>query len=261
VVVECDVDESGRDFGLLGRVAVVTGAARGIGAAAAQVFAHCGATVVCCDILAEEAARTMARLPDPERHENFVHDLSRAEECHALVDAVVQRYGRLDILANIAAILKKSMSDAFVESDWTLLLNTNLRSVYVLCYAASKEMARNHFGRVVNVASLAAFTGGTARESIYAITKGGIVTLTKSMAKEFAHLGITVNAVAPGFTDTSMLRDGLSGEELARIIETIPLRRLAEPIDIAHAIVFLASSWASYITGATIDVNGGCHMR
>jgi 3-oxoacyl-[acyl-carrier protein] reductase len=246
---------------LLGKVALVTGSARGLGKAAALELARAGATVVINDLPSNEALA--AATVDELRHGDLSADLALANvgdeaQIEALIGGIVARHGRLDILVNNAGINRDSTIRKATSADWDLVAGVNLRGPFLCTRAALNPMREQGWGRVVNVASVVGKTGvpGT---SYYAAAKGGLISLTKAVASEVARFGITVNAVAPGYVDTDMTR-GFDGAVRDNILARIPAGRLGRPEEIAAAIAFLASPDASYITGAVLDVNGGYYM-
>jgi 3-oxoacyl-[acyl-carrier protein] reductase len=246
---------------LLGKVALVTGSARGLGKAAALELARAGATVIINDLPSNEALA--AATVDELRHGDLSADLALANvgdeaQIEALIGEIVARHGRLDILVNNAGINRDSTIRKATSADWDLVAGVNLRGPFLCTRAALNPMREQGWGRVVNVASVVGKTGvpGT---SYYAAAKGGLISLTKAVASEVARFGITVNAVAPGYIDTDMTR-GFDGAVRDNILARIPAGRLGRPEEIAAAIAFLASPDASYITGAVLDVNGGYYM-
>ena len=242
-------------FGLGGKVAIVTGAASGIGRATAMRLAAHGARVTAVDVDGE-------RLSGLAHCATDVADLSQPAQCERVVDGVLARDGRLDILVNAAAILRR-VPIADVDPDlWDEVMDANLLSQFALCRAAVRPMRRQKSGRIVNISSTAAFNGGANASSVYAISKGGVLALTKSLARQLAADGVMVNAVCPGGIDTPMGRYGFTDESWnAHFQANVPLRRAGRPEEVADAILFLAGDWASYVTGHTLDVEGGLMLR
>lgn len=250
------------DLGLQGKVVIVTGAGGGIGRQVALAFAGMDAHVVVCDIdgnKAEETFRSLADIGVHNRHLMTVADVSDVSACKRLVEQTVGTFGKLDILVNVAAILRRVPIDEVDEAMWDRMVNVNVKSQFFLSREACKAMIPNRWGRIVNFSSQGAYQGGYAGSAVYNITKGAIVTLTKSFARTYAEYGICVNAIAPGFIDTDMMK--LPAGQLQSLLQLVPLRRLGKPDELTGAVLFLASDWASYITGATIDVTGGQLMR
>jgi len=228
------------------RIALVTGSARGIGLSICDALASAGHEVIGVDVLQTTGA-TPAR--------SIVADLADPGVSTRLLAEV----GPIDVLVNNAAILiSRPFGEVSIE-DFDRTIAVNLRAPFLLSQAFAPGMADRAWGRIVNVASIAARTGGRTNVSAYAASKGGLVALTKSLARELGPAGITVNAVAPGAIDTTMSAD-LDDETRRRFISEIPLRRFARPGDVAGLVAFLAGDEAGWITGATIDVNGGWVM-
>lgn len=237
------------------RVALVTGASRGIGAATAIVLGQAGYKVaVHYNSNEAKAHEVCTRIPEGCSRA-FKADLSQAEACQELVKAVKDELGSLDILVNNAGIAIDQLLAFAKPDDFDRLIATNLKPVFLLTKFAAKLMIRRKWGRIINLSSVVGHTGN-AGQSMYATTKAGITGFTKSIAAELAGFGITANCVAPGFIATDMT-EALSEEQKAGILSRIPLKRLGTGDDIAHAVAFLASEHASYITGATLHVNGG----
>jgi 3-oxoacyl-[acyl-carrier protein] reductase len=242
-------------FGLAGKVAIVTGAASGIGRATATLLATHGVHVTAVDI-------DGARLSALQGCVAEVADLSDPAQCERVVAAVLARNDRLDILVNAAAILRRVPIPEVDPELWDEVMDANLLSQFALCRAAVRPMRRQRSGRIVNISSTAAFNGGANASSVYAISKGGVLALTKSLARQLAADGVVVNAVCPGGIDTPMGRFGFTEESWnAHFQANALLRRAGQPEEVAGAILFLVSDWASYVTGHTLDVEGGLMLR
>ena len=243
-----------------GRVAIVTGAGRGIGAAIAETLAEAGATVVVNDIDTDLAESQVARMRDCGYQATAITgDISKPVECDQLADASEEQYGAVHILINSAAVCPRIDIPDMTESEYDRIMNTNLKSVYFLSRAAGRAMRRAGWGRIVNIASVGARTGGMHRVTVYAASKAAIISMTKGFARHYAPDDILVNAVAPGAVDTRLIRM-LAPEDQQATVDAIPLKRLASPAEIAKAVLFLSSEQNTYITGATTDVNGGSFM-
>lgn len=247
-------------LGLKDRVAIVTGAASGIGRAAAEIFAAAGAHVVAVDIDRAGAEKTMAALRG-DGHGLEIVDIGDLTACDALIARTAARAGRLDILLNVAGVLRRLELDQIDEAEWRRLMNINLRSQYFLCRAAGEAMKPRGWGRIVNFSSGAGLVGGFFGATAYSITKAGTITLTKSFAKELGPHGITVNTLSPGSIDTPMQHTGMTPETLAAARAKIPMGRMGDPVECARGAVFLASDLASYINGHVLSVDGGLLMR
>ncbi len=243
---------------LAGKVVLITGAAGGIGTAIAQAVTDESATVLLCDIHLEGARRLADRLTGEGRSAAaYALDISRPPEIAAVIEEVVKRHQRIDVLVNNAAICPRIPLEEVTEADFDRIVGINLKGTFFVSQAVSPLMVRQGWGRIVNLSSIGARTGGVAASSVYAATKAGIIAITKSYARTLAP-SVTVNAIAPGVVDTEMMR--IPSEQVAAIVDQIPLGRLADPEEIASVVVFLASEDASYFTGATLDVNGGWFM-
>ena len=245
---------------LKGKVVLVTGASRGIGAAAAIMFAEAGADVIVNYNRAKsEAARVVDQaLSRGVRAAAFRADISRFDQVRDLFDHSLKEFGRLDVLVINAGIWKEKPIDQMTEPEWDEMLDVNLKSTYACCHFAAKVMKEQHGGgRIITVSSTAG-QRGESLHSHYAASKGGMISMTKSLATELGPHGITVNSVAPGWVDTDMSADPLRiQDELKKIVGAIPLGRVATAADIAGPIVFLASDLARHITGEILNVNGG----
>ncbi len=247
-------------MGLLdGRVALVTGAARGIGQAIAARLAAAGADVAVCDLEAGWLEETAGRIRQTGRRaEVFACDVSRADQVQAGVDRVVEALGRLDVLVNNAGITRDTFLVRMSETDWDAVLNINLKGVFLFTKAVARTMIRQRSGSIVNIASVIGLMGN-AGQANYAASKGGVIALTKTAARELASRNVRVNAVAPGFIRTAMT-DKLPEEARQRMLGAIPLGRFGEPDDVARTVLFLAGDESAYITGQVISVCGGMVM-
>jgi 3-oxoacyl-[acyl-carrier protein] reductase len=245
---------------LAGHVAVVTGGSRGIGRAIAAALAGAGAAVVVNyrenEAAAAETVRAIAAGGGTAEAARF--DVGDAGAVRAGLQGVVDRRGRLDILVNNAGFSVDTLLLRLKEEDWERVLRTNLTGVFHCTKAAVRAMVRGRYGRIVNLTSVVAEMGN-AGQAAYAAAKAGVIGFTKSMARELASRGITVNAVAPGFVETDMTA-GLSDDQKMFYTNVIPLGRIATPDEVAAAVTFLASPAAGYITGHVLNVNGGLYM-
>lgn len=242
---------------LEGRIAFVTGASRGIGAAIAARLAADGARVIGSATTAEGAARIDAALA-AHGGRGVVLDVSRQDSVDAVIADIESREGSIGILCNNAGITRDMLLLRMKPEDWTAVIETNLASVYRLSKAVLRGMMKARGGRIISIASVVGATGN-AGQANYAAAKAGMVGFTKSLAREIGSRNITANVVAPGFIDTDMTR-ALDEPQRARLAEQVPLGRLGTPEDVAAAVAFLASPQASYITGETLHVNGGMYM-
>lgn len=242
------------------QVAVVTGGAQGIGQAVAEAFAIEGAKIVVSDINAELAQKTADEIAAKHGVETLAiaGDVSSMADCDRLMDAAVSRFSRIDILVNNAGITRDNLILRMSEKEWDTVINVNLKGVFNCTKAASRTMLRQRSGRIVNIASVVGQMGN-AGQANYSASKGGVIALTKTCAREFASRNINVNAIAPGFIRTAMT-EKLNDEAKKKLSEMIPLTRLGEAEDIAKAALFLCSGDASYITGQVLAVNGGMYM-
>jgi 3-oxoacyl-[acyl-carrier protein] reductase len=241
------------------KVAVVTGASRGIGRAIALKLAAVGARVVLSarsqaaldDLAAEIAAAGGEALAVPT-------DIAQTAEVETLFETAVERFGQVDILVNNAGITRDTLLVRMKDADWDAVLETNLKGPFLCSRAAAKIMTKQRCGRIINISSVVGEMGN-AGQANYCASKAGLIGLTKSMARELARRHVTVNAVTPGFIVTDMT-EGLSDKVKEELLGQIPLGRFGEADDIAAAVVFLASDQAAYITGQVLGVNGGMYM-
>jgi 3-oxoacyl-[acyl-carrier protein] reductase len=239
-----------------GKVAMVTGGTRGIGRAIAAALAGAGARVA---VLGREQARAeaaAAAIGGATR--GFACDVADDAQVTAAVAAVEQALGSVDILVNCAGVTRDNVFLRLSDADWDLVLEANLKGAFRTIRAASRGMMKRRWGRIVNVSSVVGLTGNRGQAN-YAASKAGLIGLTKTIAKELASRGITVNAVAPGFIETDMTAT-LTPEQREALAKQIPLERLGQPEDVAAAVLFLVSEGASYITGQVLVIDGGMVM-
>ncbi len=242
------------------KVALITGGGRGIGRASAIALAREGAYVAVGDIDTALLDATLAAIQAVGGEATaYEMDVSDRRQVQQVVNAVCDRFGRIDVLLNNAGIYEILSFEEITEEQWDRLLDINLKGVFLCSQATTGVMKRQRSGRIINMSSSAGKTGGVLCGVHYAVSKAGIICLTKSLARELGPYGITVNAIAPGRIDTPMIQSA-SEEENAALCQQTPLRRLGTPEDVAHAVVFLASNEAGFITGEVLDVNGGLLM-
>jgi 3-oxoacyl-[acyl-carrier protein] reductase len=245
-------------FELTGKVAIVTGASRGIGRAISEAFARQGALVAMTDVLGDAAVQAAHELAAAGfKAEGYTMDVANPESVQATVASIVERHGRLDILVNNAGIVRDNVALRLKREDWDLVLNVNLTGTFTCTQAVLRTMMRQHGGRIINISSVVGQMGN-AGQSNYAASKAGIIGFSKSMARELAVRGITVNVVAPGLIDTDMTR-GLPEKVRNEWASMVPLGRLGAADDVASAVCFLASDEASYISGQVLAVNGAMY--
>ncbi|MGH8183321.1 MAG: 3-oxoacyl-ACP reductase FabG [Rhodanobacteraceae bacterium] len=242
---------------LQGEIALVTGATRGIGAAIADELAAQGAQVV-GTATSEAGAQAITQRLSAHAGEGRVLDVTDGAAVEALIEDIVKTHAGLNILVNNAGITRDQLLMRMKDEDWQAILDTDLTSVYRTSKAVMRTMMKARRGRIINIASVVGVTGNPGQTN-YAAAKAGIIAFSKSLAREVGSRGITVNVVAPGFIDTDMTR-ALSEEQRKTLEGTIALGRLGASADIAHAVAFLASPAAAYITGETLHVNGGMYM-
>jgi 2-deoxy-D-gluconate 3-dehydrogenase len=244
-------------FRLDGTVALVTGAATGIGAAIAEALALAGADVACHGNQ-RAPDDTAARVRSLDRRALALRgDLGKKETPRALVDATVEGFGRIDIVVNNAGTIRRAPAAEYSEEDWAAVIEVNLSSVFRLCQAAGQRLLAQGSGKIVNIASLLSFQGGITVPA-YAASKGGVAQLTKALANEWAPRGVNVNAIAPGYIRTENTRALQQNETRNRqILERIPAGRWGEPSDLAGAAVFLSSKASDYVNGHVLVVDGG----
>ncbi len=241
-------------------VAVVTGAGRGIGKSIAEALAKEGANLVIADVGFDQAKETADELQKSFSIKAIAVklDVSKSEEVKKTFDEANRTFGKIDILVNNAGITRDGFMIKMDESDWDSVIDVNLKGVFLCSKEAVKIMMKQKYGRIVNIASIVAFTGNPGQAN-YSASKAGIVGLTKTIAKEYASRGITSNAVAPGFIKTAMT-DALAENIKEEMKKSIPLGKFGTSEDVANSVVFLVSPQAGYITGQVIHVNGGMYM-
>lgn len=250
-------------FDLAEKVALVTGAKHGMGRAHALALAGQGAKVVVTNRGVEGCPGVVEEIIAKGGEASFfAMDVTNKAEIDQVFDEVIKKYGRLDILVNNAGIFVSKPALEMTEQEWEEMLNINLKGQFLCAQRAAKEMAKNKWGRIINISSIV--SGGTgigfAGAAHYAASKGGIIGMTETLAVEWAELGINVNAIAPGAIDTPMVREPgkeLSEEMLEEIKTRVPLKRIGRSEEVSAMVVFLASKEASYVTGATFCVDGG----
>jgi 3-oxoacyl-[acyl-carrier protein] reductase len=241
-----------------GQVALVTGASRGIGRAIAQLLAERGVRVVGTATSEAGAAGIGEALAAHAGCRGIVLDVTAGDAVAAAIDAIVRDLGALHVLVNNAGITRDQLSMRMKDEDWDVVLATNLSAVFRASRAAIRPMMKQRYGRIVNITSVVGASGNPGQAN-YAAAKAGVAGMTRALAREVGSRGITVNCVAPGFIETDMTR-ALGEAQSAALLSQIPLGRLGQPAEIAHAVAFLASPEASYITGTELHVNGGMLM-
>lgn len=241
------------------KVVIVTGASRGIGRSLALNMAAQGAKLVLSARNAEALAQLVSEIQATGGAAVAVAgDVSSATAANELVDAGMQAFGRIDVLVNNAGITRDSLLLRMKDEDWDDVLNINLKGAFLCTRAAAKVMSKQRYGRIINISSVVGEMGNPGQAN-YCASKAGLLGLTKSVARELARRNVTVNAITPGFIVTDMT-EALSEKTREELAAQIPLGRLGSADDIAHAVIFLASDQAGYITGQTLGVNGGMYM-
>ncbi|WP_341659957.1 3-oxoacyl-ACP reductase FabG [Vibrio sp.] len=241
---------------LEGKVALVTGASRGIGRAIAELLAERGATVIGTATSENGAAAISDYLAD--KGKGLALNVTNVESIEATLKNINDEFGAIDILVNNAGITRDNLLMRMKDDEWNDIIDTNLTPIYRMSKAVLRGMMKKRSGRIINVGSVVG-TMGNAGQANYAAAKAGVIGFTKSMAREVASRGVTVNTVAPGFIETDMTK-ALNDEQRAATLSNVPAGRLGDPKEIASAVAFLASPEAAYITGETLHVNGGMYM-
>lgn len=251
-----------KQFGLSGKIAVVTGASRGLGQAMAIALGEAGATVVAVGSKPENVAATIEQLEEKGiKHLALGCDQSDGDQIKAVVEKTVETFGRVDILVNNAGTIKRSPAHEFSDDDWNEVINVNLNGVFKFCREAGKHMIKQGSGKIINIASLLSFQGGITVPA-YAASKGGVAQVTKALANEWAASGVQVNAIAPGYFETDNTYNLRQDEKrFTSISERIPAGAWGKPEDLAGATVFLASQASNYMNGHVMLVDGGWMAR
>jgi 3-oxoacyl-[acyl-carrier protein] reductase len=251
--------KEGKGLSLTDKVALVTGAAQGIGKAVALLLARNGADLIVSDINLEKAEETAKEIQAIGRRAVAIKvDVASLGDVEQMVEAVLEHFGHIDILINNAGITRDRLILRMTEEDWDAVLNINLKGTFHCTKVVIRHMSKQRNGRIVNIASVVGEMGN-AGQANYSASKAGVIGFTKTIAREFAQRGINVNAIAPGYIETPMTEalPEKAKEELKRII---PMERLGRPEDVAEAVLFLVSEASSYITGQVLNVNGGIYM-
>ncbi|MDW1885772.1 3-oxoacyl-ACP reductase FabG [Vibrio sp. Vb2131] len=241
---------------LEGKIALVTGASRGIGRAIAELLVERGATVIGTATSESGAAAISEYLGDNGK--GLALNVTDVESIEATLKTINEEFGVIDILVNNAGITRDNLLMRMKDDEWNNIIDTNLTPIYRMSKAVLRGMMKKRAGRIINVGSVVG-TMGNAGQTNYAAAKAGVIGFTKSMAREVASRGVTVNTVAPGFIETDMTK-ALNDDQRAATLSNVPAGRLGDPREIASAVVFLASPEAAYITGETLHVNGGMYM-
>ncbi len=244
-----------------GKTVIITGGARGIGKAAALKLASLEANLVINYLGNDKAASETEEACKQLGAEILLikGDVASAEQCEKIAAAALERFGRIDVLINNAGITRDGLLMRMEEKDFDSVINTNLKGTFLMTKAVSRQMLKQRYGRIINMASVVGLTGNQGQAN-YSASKAGVIGLTKSFALEVAAKGITVNAVAPGFIETDMT-DAMTDAAIEAAKALIPAKRMGSPEDVAEVIAFLASEQSGYITGQTVCVDGGMCMR
>ncbi|MBX3621292.1 MAG: 3-oxoacyl-ACP reductase FabG [Rhizobacter sp.] len=247
------------DIQIAGQVALVTGASRGIGRAIALQLASLGMKVVGTATTEAGAQSITEALSAHPGSRGLCLNVNDGAGVDAAIDAIVKEHGALHVLVNNAGITRDMLSMRMKDEDWDAVIDTNLKAVFRTSRAATKPMMKQRYGRIINITSVVG-ASGNAGQANYAAAKAGVAGMTRSLARELGSRGITANCIAPGFIETDMTRK-LSEQQTSALMGQIPLGRLGQAADIAHAVAFLASPQAGYITGTELHVNGGMFMN
>ena len=241
-----------------GQVALVTGASRGIGAAIAHELAQRGLKVIGTATSDEGAAKISAALAAHAGCKGITLNVNDAAGCEAAIDAIVKEYGALHVLVNNAGITRDNLAMRMKDTEWDEVLDTNLKAVFRMSRAVMRTMMKQRYGRIISITSVVGASGNPGQAN-YAAAKAGVAGMTRALARELGSRNVTVNCVAPGFIETDMTAH-LPDEQQKALLGQIPLGHLGKPADIAHAVAYLASPQAAYVTGQELHVNGGMYM-
>lgn len=248
-------------FELKNKVALVTGARRGMGRAHALALANQGARVVITDLDKAQCDPVVEKIKNTGGEAAcFKMDVSLQADVNSVFDEVIKKFGRLDILVNNAGIYFPKSAFELTEKEWDTMININLKGQFFCAQRAGREMAKNKWGRIINITSIASGGVGIGMEGAahYTASKGGIIGMTETLAIEWAPFGITVNAIAPGAINTPMTQDAHIPEEgMSALLAGIPMKRMGRPEEVSAGVIFLASEESSYVTGATLYIDGG----
>lgn len=241
-----------------GKIALITGSARGIGKRIATELAANGADIALNDIQKENLERAMKDIKKfGGQVKTYPVDITKKSDARTMVDDIISEWDKIDILVNNAGIATPTSFLDLTEEEWNRVIEVNLKGAVIVTQSVLRHMLKRKYGRIVNIASAAGKMGGIATSLAYDVSKAGMIVMTKSLARQFSRYGITVNAVAPSFTDTDMLKDLKVTGRKTELAELNIIQRLATPYDVANAVLFLASDKSSFITGETINVTGG----
>jgi 3-oxoacyl-[acyl-carrier protein] reductase len=245
---------------LEGKVAIVTGSARGIGAEIALLLGREGADIVGCDVNYPELEQLLDRVKSYRRQVlAFKTDISNSRDVQQMISSTMEKFGKIDILVNNAAISSFESLEESSEKDWEKMLDVNLKGTFICSKAVIPIMKKQKYGKIVNITSLAGEVGGIESSAPYSASKAGVICFTKTLAKYMASFNVNVNAVAPAMIQTHMI-DVLPKERIDAFIQKIPLGRLGKPKEVAEVVLFLASEKSDWITGETVNINGGLFM-
>ena len=246
-------------FDLSGKIALVTGASRGIGQSISMVLAQNGAHVICVSRNIDDVQSVANKIADQKFNATAEScDISDSKNVTELIKKIIEKYGRIDILINNAGITRDNLLMRMSDDEWNEVINVNLKAAFTASKAASRTMMKQRSGRIINISSVVGLMGNAGQVN-YAASKAGLIGMTKSIARELSSRGITANCIAPGYVETDMTNT-LTDEVKTSLNKQIPLGRIGSVEDIAYAVAFLASDEASYITGQTISIDGGLLM-
>ena len=247
------------DYGIEGKIAIVTGAGRGMGREVARKLVKLGANVVINDVSLDDAIASIEDIAPPENQEMFAiaGDITKKNDVDNLILKTSEKFGGIDILVNNAGVLRPTKVIDIEEEEWDWVVNVNLKGTYLCSRAVLPSMISRGWGRIVNFSSTAGKNVSTVGGAHYTAAKAGILGFTRHLAKEAAQFGITVNSVCPGLIATEMVLSTINEAQIKLYESSFPISRMGQPYEVADLVAFLASNQASYITGASLDINGG----